>query len=153
MKELKFHHFPKDELKRKLWVAEVSKGLVGFHVTNNKVVCSNHFEFGKPTFSSSMPTMYLAIRSYDKSPKKRRKLSYKPTSTVTNLTDIKLEINENDKTVQCSFSIKAALVFADLTRNNDVKFFTGYSDRSVFELVFNGLSIKASRYALLERFE
>ena len=144
VKELKFHHFPKDELKRKLWVAEVSKGLVGFQATNNKVVCSNHFEFGKPTFSSSMPTMYLAIRSYDKSPKKRRKLSYKPTSTVTSLTDIKLESNENDKTVQCSFSIKAALVFANLTRDNDVKFFTGFSDRSVFELVFNGLSIKAS---------
>ena len=44
VKELKFNHFPKDESKRQFWKEQVGKGLDGFIISDNKVVCSNHFE-------------------------------------------------------------------------------------------------------------
>ena len=59
--ELKFHYFPKDEARRKLWKKQVDKGLAGFVVTNNKVVCSSHFEFGKPTYASPIPMLFMTM--------------------------------------------------------------------------------------------
>ena len=35
------------------WAAQISKGLVGFKVSDKKVVCSNNFECGKPTFCAT----------------------------------------------------------------------------------------------------
>ena len=43
VKELKFHHFEKDESKRQLWKVKVDKDLNGFIVSDNKYVCSNYF--------------------------------------------------------------------------------------------------------------
>ena len=39
VKELKFHHFEKDESKRQLWKVKVDKDLNGFIVSDNKYVC------------------------------------------------------------------------------------------------------------------
>ena len=74
--DLKFHYFPKDESKRNEWVNQVSRGLIGFKCSDYKVACSNHFEYGKPTFNSSYPTLYLIASDIQKtSPKKRRKIN------------------------------------------------------------------------------
>ena len=72
--ELKFHHFPKPNEKRKQWVREVSRGLVDFTVSNNKTVCSNHFVYGRPTFASPNPTLFMTANQVKKgSPKKKAK--------------------------------------------------------------------------------
>ena len=70
--DLKFHYFPKDPVKRNEWIAQVSRGLVDFICSDYKQVCSNHFEFGKPTyvspipkhfmFSRRLPTLYVIVR-------------------------------------------------------------------------------------------
>ena len=61
--QLKFHYFPKDEAKRAKWVTQMSKGLVCFKVSDNKVVCSSHFELGKPTFLCDTPTILVIVSS------------------------------------------------------------------------------------------
>ena len=67
---LRFHYFPKNKKKCKEWVDKIAKGLVGFEASRHKVVCSNHFEYGKPTFMSGVPpTQHLAVRSFYTSPK------------------------------------------------------------------------------------
>ena len=98
---LKFHYFPKDNEKRQLWVKEVEKGLVDFSVSNNKVVCSSHFLYGKPTFAQPVPTLYMTMRSAERpSPNKRRKICYQKqlkfddsnqdcSSTVSTISDSK----------------------------------------------------------------
>ena len=151
---LRFHYFPKDTNKCKQWVGEISKGLVGFKATKNTVVCSNHFEYGKPTFKSGVPTKHLTVRSLYISPKKRRKLSYSSSATTTTRRTEKQseefeqpEINEvesestDDKEIQCSLQI--ALVFADLTRDSDVNFFTGLENSRAFTMLFTDLSFVA----------
>ena len=71
--DLTWHYFPKDPKERALWVKNISKGLEDFEVSDYKVVCSNHFQFGKPTFSSHVPTLYLVASDKSKrSPRKRK---------------------------------------------------------------------------------
>lgn len=84
--EMSFHFFPKAEYARKHWKKQVRKGLVGFKATDYKVVCSNHFGYGKPTFSSPNPTLFLVQRDFNcQSPKKRKSYlsQYHLTSTAT----------------------------------------------------------------------
>ena len=73
VKELKFHYFPKDEQLRCEWVNQVSRGLVGFAVSNSKTVCSNHFEHGKPTFTSPTPTLFMTVNELKKGTPKKAK--------------------------------------------------------------------------------
>jgi hypothetical protein len=71
--ELRWHYIPKVLKKRADWVDQISKGLQDFVATNYKVVCSNHFEYGKPTFASPIPTKFMGTRDKGKpSPNKRR---------------------------------------------------------------------------------
>lgn len=44
---------------------------------------------------------------------------------------------------QCLLHISSAMVFADLTRDIDVNYFTGFKDRDVFNMAFKYLSNKA----------
>ena len=83
VKELKFNHFPKDESKRQFWKEQVGKGLDGFIVSDNKVVCSNQFEYAKPTYVSPVPTMFMNIRkALEPSPKKRKTKVYKKLALI-----------------------------------------------------------------------
>ena len=144
--ELKFHCFPKDEARRKLWKKQVDKGLAGFVVTNNKVVCSNHFEFGKPTYASPIPTLFMTMRKAEEpSPRKRRKINYKKLvfDEDENKNISTLEETSKNVEIQCSLHIPSAMVFADLTRDIDVNYFTGFKNRDAFNMVFKYLSNKA----------
>ena len=145
VKELKFHHFPKDESKRQLWKEQVDKGLDEFIVSDNKVVCSNHFEYGKPTYASPVPTMFMNIRKALEPSKKRRTIVYKKPAFDNNQSkDYPSSVAvETTKTVevQCSISIAPAMISADLTR--DVNYFTGLGNIDAFRLVFDYLSEKA----------
>ena len=148
VKELKFHHFPKDESKRQLWKEQVDKGLDGFIVSDNKVVCSNHFEYAKPTYASPVPTMFMNIRkALEPSPKKRRTIVYKKLVFDNNQSkdcpsSVAVETTKSVE-VQCSIRIAPAMIFADLTRNCDVNYFTGLRNIDAFRLVFDYLSEKA----------
>ena len=143
--QLKFHYFPKDGAKRAKWVAQISKGLVGFKVSDNKVVCSNHFQCGKPTFLCDTPTMYLTVSSSRQTrPRKRRKLDYKGKQDIPGDNQDPIDVfPDNDKIVQCNLQVKSALLFDYFTRNSDVKLYTGFSDTSTFRLVFDQLAKKA----------
>ena len=97
--QLKFHYFPKDGAKRAKWVTQISKGLDGFKVSDNKVVCSNHFECGKPTFLCDTPTMYLTVSSSRQSTlRKRRKLDYKCKQVMPEDSQDQIDVSpDNDK--------------------------------------------------------
>lgn len=41
---------------------KMDKGLAGFVVTNNNVVCSNHFEFRKHAYVSPSPTLFMTMQ-------------------------------------------------------------------------------------------
>ena len=78
VKEVKFHHFPKDESKRQLWKEQVDKGLDRFIVSNTEIVCSNHSECRKPIYASPLQTMFINVRkTLEPSLKKLRTLVYK----------------------------------------------------------------------------
>lgn len=73
--DLKFHYITKDPVKRKIWETNIGKGRTDFKATDNQTVCSNHFEYGKPTFLSPNPTLFLVKSDQNKkSPRKRRKI-------------------------------------------------------------------------------
>ena len=93
--------------------------MAGFIVSDNKFVCSNNFQYGKPTYASPVPTILMNIRkALEPYPNKRRTKIYKsqrkdyPFSAVVE-TRMCIE-------VQCSILIAPAMVFADLTRDCDV---------------------------------
>ena len=72
--DLKFHYFPKDPSKRIQWVKQVSRDIHNFLVSDHKIVCSNHFVDGKPSFMHPTPTLYLAVSDISKSSPRKRKL-------------------------------------------------------------------------------
>ena len=129
-----------------MWVKEVEKGLIDFQVSNNKVVCSNHFEYGKPTFSSPIPTLYMSVHSASKpSPRKRLRRQNRMADVFQPSSSEDIESNTTaNEAVQCSDPMISAMIFADLTRDHDVTFFTGLSNSSNFKLVFEFLSKKAT---------
>ena len=62
VKELKLHHYLKDKSKRQLWKEQVDKGLDGVIVSEKKVVFSNHFQYGKPTYASQVSAMFMNFK-------------------------------------------------------------------------------------------
>ena len=77
--ELKFHIFPVDaDLRRKLGFS-IRKALdkKSFTAADHKVVCSNHFEYGKPTQLSPSPSICLTESDlkWKRSPHRRRKIN------------------------------------------------------------------------------
>ena len=108
---VKFHHFPQDEEKRKLWLDQVSRGYENYVPSKNPVVCSNHFPYGKPMFSSPVPTLFMTVRTAsDPSPRKRRKILY----PIAENTPKDSENNIFSKSSQCSFSFNSALIISFL---------------------------------------
>ena len=52
--QLKFHYFPKNGAKRAKWVAQISKGLVGFKVSDNKVYVPTILNVGNQHFCATL---------------------------------------------------------------------------------------------------
>ena len=99
--------------------------MAGFIVSDNKFVCSNNFQYGKPTYASPVPTMLMNIRkALEPYPNKRRTEIYKKSAfdnsqrkdyPFSAVVETRMCIE-----VQCSILIAPAKVFADLTRDCDV---------------------------------
>ncbi len=145
--ELKWHHFPKDKDARATWVTNISRGRKDFTASDYKTVCSNHFQYGKPTFSSPHPTLYL-VKSDEckKSPKRRKRIARQLIPDEASLT--KADCHKRSKiekpkeaAIQCTMQ---SFTFTQLTRE-DVRFFTGFPNAKVFEMVFDQLKQKTSR--------
>ena len=144
--ELKWHHFPKDDGVRAQWVANISRGIKGFVASNYKTVCSNHFQYGKPTSASPHPTLYLVESDICKqSPRKRRKLVYRQqilNDAPSTKSQTKSKRGEpKEAATQCTIE---SFTFTQLTREIDVRFFTGFPNTETFEMVFNQLKPKAA---------
>ena len=99
--------------------------MAGFIVSDNKFVCSNNFEYGKPTYASPFPTMLMNIRkALEPYPNKRRTEIYKkPAFDNSQRKDYPFSAVVETRMcieVQCSILIAPAMVFADLARDCDV---------------------------------
>eukprot|EP00794_Sanderia_malayensis_P016401 gene16401-18038_t len=138
--ELRWHHFPKQPEKREQWTRNVSKGLCGFVASDHKTVCSNHFQYGKPTFAAPNPTLFLVESDKKKSSPRKRKLpTRRPVVSSTK------EPKNKEAGSQCTIvdpQAYSSLTFAHLTRECDSNNFTGLSvDR--FRLIFDHVKDKA----------
>ena len=140
--ELTFHHFPKGDIRAK-WETMIRKALdkSKFSATDNTLICSNHFEYGKPTFSSPHPTEFLTVsdQRWKKSPKRRRRLERKteeiPKKRATTSEVAACENTEAEEKID----VKVPMQFSQLTRDADVRLFTGISDTLTFKFLFGEL--------------
>ena len=142
--ELRWHYFPKDPVKREQWRKNVSKGLFGFVASDHRTVCSNHFEYGKPTYGSPNPTLYLVPSDVKKPSPRKRKM---PTKVVECPPTIRaIEPKQKEAGSQCNIvepTAYSSLTFAQLTREHDVNSYTGLSVES-FKLIFDHVKGKAA---------
>ena len=137
--DLKFHIIPSDLNKRQIWEKQIGKGRKGFQIGKSMHVCSNHFQDAKPTSTNPFPTLFLTESdSKKKSPVKRKcRKSSEPTPSK------KLLKGQASGCQESSALTAGTLTFAQLTRESDVKFYTGFKSTDMFRLVFSFLSIKA----------
>ena len=142
--ELRWHYFPKDPEKREQWRRNSSKGLVGFVASDHRTICSNHFKYGKPTYGSPNPTLYLVPSDENKPSPRKRKMPSKvlessPTSRAR-------EPMQKEVGTHCSIlepMAYSSLTLAQVTREHDVKKYTGLSVES-FKLLFDDVKGKAA---------
>ena len=140
--ELKWHYMTKDPAKRVIWENNIGKGRKDFKATDHQVVCSNHFQFGKPTFSYPNPTLYLKVSDgTKKSPRKRRKI-VKHSSVNNDQTSSQGTSGVNDYQTERPLA-SPCIKFEKLTRDSDVKLFTGLENAEVFQAVFEYLQPQA----------
>ena len=174
VQSLKWHRFPADEAKKKIWEKYIQTGRGDFDPGNETFVCSNHFPDGKPTKANPHLTIYLTVRNcivqQQPSPKKRRVLE-RSSSTITKppSEDDQREIAvllvieetvsgpalpENETLTEVSVApstpvesnenVRTAMNFCQITREYDVRFYTGFTSTEIFNVIFNHLSKKAS---------
>lgn len=132
---LQFHSLPKDTAKRKQWISKISDGRDHFSPTNTTSetkVCSNHFADAKPTAANPYPTLFMTPTGSD-TPKKRRMI-------VKYSTTEKIKSQKKEETVH-EFTICTASL--QLTRDADVKFYTGFDSTIHFKAIFDHLLPKA----------
>ena len=112
---MKWHRFPKNEERRQEWIAMISKGRANFHPGKWTYVCANHFIDGEP--SARYPNLSLFLTRHDHlqaKPKKRRNPAKRKTENVKirKLYGNQINVSPSEK-------------FTDLTREYDVRFYTG----------------------------
>ena len=102
-------------------------------------VCSNHFQDAKPITANPYPTLFLTERDIKKkSPVKRKsRKAAEPTPSK------RLQKAEASGSQEPSPLAPGTLSFTQLTRESDVKFYTGFKSTDMFKLIFTFLSIKA----------
>ena len=135
-RDLTWHYFPKDPKERAFWVKNISKGLEDFVVSDYKVVCSNHFQFGKPTFSSHV---YLVASDKFKHSPRKRKIPTRNNNGNSPSNAPKKCSRFQEAQVECNI----CFTFEQLTREHDVRFYPGLPSSSAFRLLFEQLSAKA----------
>ena len=131
---MKWKRFPKNEKRRQEWIAMISNGRENFHPGKWTYVCSTHFRDGKPITRYPNPSMFLT--KHDElwaTPKKRRSPAKRKTENVK----IR-KLNGNQ------VSVSPSAKFTDLTREYDIRFYTGLIDQDNLRTLFEFLKLKAS---------
>ena len=122
-KETRQHHFPKNPEKQEQWVRNVSKGLEGFQVSEQKTVCTNHFKNGKPTFASPASTLFLTLSDNSKYSPEKRKL---PTcQQISQKVEVSVQSHQDSSVQCCIINPRSAgsMTFAQVTRERDVQLY------------------------------
>ena len=145
--------FLKTPEKREQWVRNVSKGLEGFQVIEQKTVCTNHFKNGKPTFAPPASTLFLTLGDNSKYSPQKRKL---PTRQQI-LQEVKVSVQSHqDSSVQyCIINPLSAgsMTFAQVTRERDVRFYNRNANYCCLQVAFWTFLRKSKCNALLKRWE
>ena len=142
VKEIKYHHFPKDTLVRQRWVHFVNKGRHDFTPGNETYVCSNHFVDGHPTNVNPFPTLFMCSRDLQEhSTPVQRKPTYR--NTANNPTNVKRTLTYEEHNAKQTLSLPVPMQFAHLSRQYDVRFYTGLTSTETFRALFDHVEVKA----------
>ena len=145
-----FHYFPKDREARHKWECMIRKSLdnANFSASDNSVVCSNHFPDRKPTLQSPFPTCCLT-----ESDVKWKSAPIRQKKVVCEVTEPPLPSNRpvQDRMTKPSiahydetqYPTKVPMHLSQITRESDVKMFTGIKDPETFKFLFEQLSLDA----------
>ncbi|XP_066920205.1 uncharacterized protein [Clytia hemisphaerica] len=160
---LKWHRFTSHQDIRKEWTRQVRRGRPDFSPGQWTFVCSNHFPDGEPTTQNPFPKLFMTTASIkNKTPTKRRsvwecrrKLIMTPPNTDTNIPTILSTITSPLTPSIPSFS--SAVIngiayspylpsrsFEAVTREYDVRFYTGFNTPKILNCLFDYLKLKAS---------
>ena len=154
--KLGFHKPSKSEDVIRSWCIQVQKGRKDFKIGKSResvIVCSNHFVDGKPTRNNPIPTLFLTPfeHSKAKSPHKWRKLEFSQekaspsnptTGEVYGLDEMPLECDMQEE-MEPDFKLSTAS--EQITREYDVRLYTGFQSTEAFKAIFDFLSPKAAR--------
>ena len=146
VKELKWHRFTQDPIKRKEWIKLIGVGRKDFEPGLWTYVCSNQFEDGMPTLQNPNPTLYLNPSSIkEKSPVKRRKISRTlPVVKANVIKELGEDIPFDEVSPNETHMGRSSLTFDQVTRDCDVRFYTGFISTEIFKILFEHFKFKAS---------
>lgn len=136
--KLHFHVLPNGKTKtniRKQWIDQIQKGRKDFNPgpeSKDLKVCSIHFKDGEPTSANQYPTLFLCP-SDKGTPQKRRKIEKHAGAVKTH------ESKPQEPTHEFSLCTSSL----QLSRDADVKFYTGFSGTDQFKTIFDHLLPKA----------
>ncbi|KAK6167374.1 hypothetical protein SNE40_021418 [Patella caerulea] len=130
---------PKDPKLREIWHDKIAQGRVGYARVSNAKICSNHFEEGERTARCPIPTLFLTPSdiSICKSPQKRKERKYNDPG-VSKIKKLKNNIAD---TINVPFTLCISSI--QLSRDADVRFYTGFDNTEVFYSIFSFLRPKA----------
>ena len=131
---MKWHRFPKSEARRQEWVARISKGGENFHSGKWTYVCLNCFRDGEPSTRYLNLSLFLTRHNeMQAAPKKRRSPAKRKTENV------KIRKSNGNQ-----ISASPSKNFTDITRECDIRFYTGLINKDLFRTLFEFFQLKAS---------
>lgn len=128
-------------ISEKILIKKVFKGRVDCELFDHKVVCSNHFVNGKPSYKEPNPTLYLVPSDITKPSPKKRKTPVRKELLSSTLSSEKScrqgnkNDNNSDGSVQCS--LHSTLKFSHSSRDLDVKFYTELKNSEIIKILFD----------------
>jgi hypothetical protein len=150
VEKLVFHKWPKDPALAEIWRKQVKNSRSDdFNPkpgTQGTFVCSNHFPLGKRTPNNpetDYPSVFMTLSEYKFSttPKKRK---IRETATTSKRPHQASDSEESDaymdeNPAETEVSLPVPLQFEQLTRESDVRFYTGLTSTESFKCVFEYL--------------
>ena len=147
---LQWHRFSANEFKRKMWIKCVERGRANFCPGNETTVCSNHFIDGKPTTRNPFPTLYKTLADMRKANsrdqpafvKGKRPRERCAVTDTDKQSVVKSNVAEDDNDASIP-TLHVSMNFEFLTREADVRFYTGFHSCETFKLIFDNVPPKA----------
>ena len=161
VENLVYHKWPTDPKLAEIWRKQVAKTRSdSFNPSpgaSGTFVCSNHFPCGRRTPENpktDFPSIFMTVSDYlqKKSPKKRKanKLqeagsarSLFPSSKESKQDPEESDSDDEEMEADPDYSVSVPMQFEQLTREMEVKVYTGLPSPKAFEFLFDYLSPKA----------